>query len=403
MYPKISVVRVFSRLNIGGPSIHVILLTAGLNPARFQSTLIVGQEGPQEGNMFELADRYNIHPVKIPSLGREISLLNDLWTTFQLWRYMRRVRPHIVHTHTSKAGFSGRLAAWLAGVPVVVHTFHGHVFHGYFGPVLTNTFIFLERYLARLSDAIITISERLKEDLLERKIAPAEKIQILELGLDLESFVAVRGRTFALRSEMRLDAETPLVGIVGRLVPIKDHRTFLEAAALACKAHPTMRFAIVGDGELRPQLEALTEELGLGNRVYFAGWRKDLASVYADLDLVVISSRNEGTPVSLIEGAAAGKPVVATRVGGIPDLLEDGKNGLLVPSAQPQALCDAMLKVLGTPGLAAALASEGKEQIRRRFGIHRLISDMESLYCSLLERKGISLQGIGVAADGIAQ
>ena len=164
-----------------------------------------------------------------------------------------------------------------------------------------------------------------------------------------------------------------------------------------------MRFVIVGDGELRGQLEALTEELGLGNRVYFAGWRKDLASVYADLDLVVISSRNEGTPVSLIEGAAAGKPVVATRVGGIPDLLEDGKNGLLVPSAQPQALCDAMLKVLGTPGLAAALASEGKEQIRRRFGIHRLISDLESLYCSLLEQKGISLQGIGVAADGMAQ
>src|SRR6266545_7989098 len=241
----IGVVRVFSRLNIGGPSIHVILLTAGLNPAKFQSTLIVGQEGPQEGNMLELAESRGVRPVKIPSLGREISLFNDLWTTFLLWRYMRRVRPKIVHTHTSKAGFSGRLAARLAGVPVIVHTFHGHVFHGYFGPVLTTAFILLERLLARMSDAIVTISQELKKDLLERKIAPEGKMRVIELGLDLESFLAVRGRSGALRNEMNLDGETPLVGIVGRLVPIKDHRTFLEVAGLACKTHPKVCFVVV--------------------------------------------------------------------------------------------------------------------------------------------------------------
>src|SRR5881396_2169749 len=194
MSPRISVARIFSRLNIGGPSIHVILVSATLDPSRFQSTLIVGQEGPTEGNMFELAARYGVRPVRIPSLGREISVWNDLWTTMALWRWMRKARPHVVHTHTSKAGFSGRLAARLAGVPVIVHTFHGHVFDGYFGPVLTRMFILLERLLGRLSDAIITISGRLKDELVRRKIAPADKICVIELGLDLDDANLVRGR-----------------------------------------------------------------------------------------------------------------------------------------------------------------------------------------------------------------
>ena len=402
MSPRISVARIFSRLNIGGPSVHVILVSATLDPSRFQSTLIVGHEGPTEGNMFELAARYGVRPVRIPSLGREISVWNDLWTTMVLWRWMRKARPHVVHTHTSKAGFSGRLAARLAGVPVIVHTFHGHVFDGYFGPVLTRMFILLERLLGRLSDAIITISGRLKDELVRRKIAPADKICVIELGLDLDAFLAVKGRSGVLRAQIGIDSETPLVGIVGRLVPIKDHRTFLQAAARVREKHPRVRFAIIGDGELRSALQAFAAEAGIEAQVYFAGWQKDLAPIYADLDLVVISSRNEGTPVSIIEGFASGRPAVATRVGGIPDLVQEGKNGLLVPPGDPVALAQGIIRIIEDPEMARLFGGRGREEIRARYGVQRLASDLGRLYCDLLARKGIRLQETGKSVDGMA-
>jgi glycosyltransferase involved in cell wall biosynthesis len=209
------------------------------------------------------------------------------------------------------------LAARLAGVPVIVHTFHGHIFSGYFGPLKTRIFVTLERILAAWSTSVITISDSLKMQLLERKIAPPEKIEVIALGLNLEPLLAISQRSNLLRKEMDLDSSHYLVGIVGRLAPIKDHNTFFKAAKIVSEADPSVRFVVVGDGELRPELSQMVQNLGLEYAVYFAGWRKDMAAIYADLDLVVLSSKNDGTPVSIIEGSASGKPVVATSVGGL--------------------------------------------------------------------------------------
>ncbi|HYK91721.1 MAG TPA: glycosyltransferase family 4 protein [Acidobacteriota bacterium] len=398
---RIRVVRIFSRLNIGGPSIHVILLTARLDAARFETTLMVGQESPGEGNMADLALRCGVTPIKIPSLGREISPWSDLWTIYVLWRYLRRMRPHIVHTHTSKAGFSGRIAAWLAGVPVVVHTFHGHVFEGYFGPLLSKFFIALERILALRSNRIIAISESLRRDLAGRRIAPREKLEVVALGLDLDPFLAVEGRSGVLRAKMRISDDAPLIGIIGRLVPIKDHATFLEAAARAIMTRRDMKFAVIGDGELRSSLEARARALRLDEKVYFAGWEKDLAPIYADLNLVVLSSRNEGTPVSIIEGSAAGRPVVATCVGGVPDMIQDGWNGLLVPPGDPEALASAMIRVIENPAMAATFAQRSRKKFSEIYSVARLVSDVELLYIRLLGAKGISVQGKSQSADSV--
>jgi glycosyltransferase involved in cell wall biosynthesis len=391
MRSKIRVVRVFSRLNIGGPSIHVILLTSRLNAADYESLLLVGKEGPREGNMSDLAARCGIHPIEIECLGRDISLWNDLRGIYLLWRFIKRLKPEIVHTHTSKAGFSGRLAARMAGVPVIVHTFHGHVFEGYFGPALTKLFILLERFLAKNCDALITISKTLKKQLVEKGIAPAEKIEVIELGLELEEFLAVRGRSHTLRRELGLGDETPLVGIIGRLVPVKDHRTFLSAAALVAETISDARFAIIGDGGMLHSLQDQVQKSGLNERVYFTGWKSSLADVYADLDLVVISSRNEGTPVSLIEGAASCKPLVATSVGGIPDMITDGWDGILVPPADSSALAQAILRVLGNPDLSRQMGSRARERVRNRYAADRLLTDIEQLYSRLLQKKGLYL------------
>jgi glycosyltransferase involved in cell wall biosynthesis len=389
---RIGIIRIFSRLNIGGPSIHVILVTEGLDRSKFESVLVVGREGAQEGNMLDLAMQHGVNPVIIPWLGREISLWNDFRATVALWHLLRKNRPLIVHTHTSKAGFSGRLAARLAGVPVIVHTFHGHVFSGYFSPFRTKIFVWLERILARWSSAIITISDSLKLQLLERKIAAPEKIEVVPLGLILEPFLAISQRSNLLRGEMGLDSSHFLVGIVGRLAPIKDHRTFFEAAKIVVGTDRSVRFVVVGDGELRNELGGMVRNLGLEEVVYFAGWRKDLAPVYADLDLVALTSKNEGTPVSIIEGSASGKPVVATRVGGVPDMITHGWDGLLVPPENPQALADAILQIKNNVPMAEEFAARARKRVAENYGACRLIKDLEKLYLRLIMLKGIKVQ-----------
>jgi glycosyltransferase involved in cell wall biosynthesis len=389
---KIGIIRIFSRLNIGGPSIHVILLTEGLDRSKFESVLVVGRESAQEGNMLDLAVRHGVNPVIITWLGREISLWNDLRATITLWLLLRKNRPLIVHTHTSKAGFSGRLAAHLAGVPVIVHTFHGHVFSGYFGPFKTKLFIWLEKILAVWSSAIITVSDSLKAQLLARKIAAPDKIEVVPLGLNLEPFLAISQRSNLLREEMGLAPEHFLVGIVGRLVPIKDHRTFLEAAKIVMENDHSVRFVVVGDGELRSKLDRMVQNLGLEKIIYFAGWRMDLAPIYADLDLVALSSRNEGTPVSIIEGSASGKPVVATRVGGVPDMITHGWNGLLVPPENPLALANAILQIKNDPAMAEKFAARARKHAAENYSAARLINNLEDLYLRLIKLKGIKVQ-----------
>jgi glycosyltransferase involved in cell wall biosynthesis len=374
----IRVMRVITRMNIGGPAQHVVLLTAGLNGGEFQSLLVTGAVRDNEGDMSDLAESVGIRPLVLPPLRREVHALCDVQALLSLRRLMSRAKPHIVHTHTAKAGFLGRLAARLSGVPTVLHTFHGHVFRGYFGPVQTSVYVAMERLAARLSDVILAPSERVREDLIHFRIAPPEKIRVLPLGLQLENLAEARACRGSLRRQLGCGPDEKLVGIVGRLVPIKRHELFLAAARQVADTLPDTRFVIVGDGERRSRLEILAGGLDLGDRVCFTGWRRDLPVVYADLDVLVMASSSEGTPVSVIEALAAGVPVVSTSVGGVPDLLRDGEFGRLVPADEPGLLAAAIIDTLkNKPGPNLI---EARKSAYGLYNAQRLIADMQNLY-----------------------
>ncbi len=380
----IRIVRIIARLNVGGPAIHVTLLTEKLGAPRYESTLVCGTIGSDEGDMAYYAEAHGVQPVIVPELGRSIHPLRDLVTLWTVYRLIRRLKPDVVHTHTAKAGFVGRVAAWLAGVPVIVHTFHGHVLGGYFSPTTARIFTLLERMTARMSDTVITLSEGLRRELADDyHITKRSHITMLPLGLDLAPFAAVQRRNGAFRRAYRIPEDAALIGIIGRIVPVKNHALFLEAAARVKRQSPKARFVIVGDGELRAQIEQQVDALGLRDSVIFTGWLRDVAPVYADLDVNVISSLNEGTPVSVIEALTARCPVVTTAVGGLPDLLDRGQLGLLVPSGDAEALANALLAVLRDPPDGA----QAQALMLDRYGIERLVSDLDSLYRGLLAKK----------------
>ena len=381
--PAVRVLRLFSRLNVGGPSLHVVHLTVGLRAFGFETLLAVGREGPREGNLLSWAKGRGVECRQIAGLGREIRPVSDSRSLIEVYRLMRRFRPTIVHTHTAKAGLLGRVAARLAGVPIRVHTFHGHVLRGYFGPLRTHAFRRLEARLAASTQMLVAVSEAVKRDLVELGVAGPERIRVIPLGLELEPLAGPLPRG-ALRGPAGVAPAAPLIGCVGRLAPIKDLGTFLEAAARVHRVRPDVRVALVGDGEERGLLEGRCEGLGLSGVVCFHGWKHEMDQVYGDLDVVVNSSRNEGTPVALIEALAAGRPVVATRVGGTPDLLADGRHGLLVPAGDPEALAQALLRVLAQPDEAAARARTGQAHVLRHHTTARLLRDVDRLYRELL-------------------
>jgi glycosyltransferase involved in cell wall biosynthesis len=390
---RIKVLRIIGRLNVGGPAIHVVNLTAGLNPRRYQPLLVAGSENEAEGSMLDFALSHGVKPTVIPEIVTAFSLApRDGKALWKLYWLMRKQRPHIVHTHTAKAGFLGRIAARLAGVPIIVHTFHGHVLHGYYGPVKNSLLRRVEQSLAWFTDRLVTVSEQVKNELIGYGIAKAEKITVVPLGFDLEPFLDSHTHQGEFRRETGLCDEVKLVGIVGRIFPIKNHALFMESAAQISALEPAARFVIVGNGVLRPALEAQARRLGIADRVLFTGWRRDLPRIYTDLDLLVVSSDNEGTPVSAIEAMASSCPVVATRVGGLPDLIEDHKTGRLVPPRAPEALTSAVLGLLQDPQIARELGRNGRDSVRHRFAVQRLLSDTDDLYTQLLAEKAISVR-----------
>jgi glycosyltransferase involved in cell wall biosynthesis len=384
----IRVARVIARLNIGGPAQHVTLLTAGLDQTRFVTTLITGVVGEREGDFTEAARARGVEPVVIPELGRAIRPSRDLVVLCKLVRLFRRLRPDIVHTHTAKAGALGRLAARMAGVPVTVHTFHGHVLEGYFSPAATRTFLAIERWLARGTDRLVTVSPRLRTQLLAMGIGRPDQVEVVPLGLDLGRFRLGRGASApALRASLGLAPGTPLLGSVGRLVPIKDHPTLFRAVAQLEADGEAAHLVVVGDGEDRPALARLAQALGVSARVHFLGWRADLETILNELDVVICSSRNEGTPVALIEAMAAGVAVLSTEVGGVADLVTHGETGWLVPPGDPSAMAGAIRRLLAEPNLRARLAAAGRGVALDRHDVTRLIARIERLYTGLINEK----------------
>ncbi len=382
---KVRICRIIARLNIGGPAIHTILLTKLLSSDRFDSTLVTGQVAPTEGDMAYLAEEKGVSPQYIPELGREIHWRNDLISLWKIYHLLHRLHPTIVHTHTAKAGMLGRLAAKLAGVPIIIHTFHGHVFHSYFSPRKTRFFLWIERTFAKFTDAIITVSPKQREEILSYQIGQPEKVHTIGLGLELQEFVNCEGFRGKLRQELNVDPATPLIGIVVRLAPVKGLTYFLEAAKQVLETHPGAEFLIAGDGELRDALERYTNTLQIHAHVHFLGFRRDLPEIYADLDLVVLSSLNEGLPVALIEAMAAGKPVVATQVGGVGDLVQHNKSGVLVPAKNSRALAAGMLRILALPAHERETMGQiGRESVYPKYHIDTLVKNIESLYKELL-------------------
>jgi glycosyltransferase involved in cell wall biosynthesis len=378
------IVRIIARLNIGGPAIHVTLLTERLREHGYETTLLCGMVSAHEGDMQYFAQAHGVEPVMIPELGRELHPLRDLVTLYKVYRLLRTLKPDIVHTHTAKAGFIGRIAAWFASVPVIVHTFHGHVFESYFSRLTTDVFILLERVTGWMSDSIITLTESLRRDLSEKyRVARKARITVLPLGLDLKPFAEMPRRKGDFRRGLGIADDVPLMGVVGRLVPIKNHALFLQAAKRVLQRYPNARFAIIGDGELRAELEQQVAALGLGEHVLFVGWLRDLAAVYSDLDVLVMSSLNEGTPVSVIEALTSACPIVSTDVGGTADLLDQGSLGTLVPSGDAEKLAEAIVAMLAAP----PDMEHARQVMLERYGIERLVRDLDSLYRGLLKKK----------------
>jgi glycosyltransferase involved in cell wall biosynthesis len=384
--PKI--VRVITRMNIGGPARHVTILATRSGP-EFATVLLTGEPGQREGSLLAEAVQAGARVVQVPHLKRPLSPFADLLAFVWLFRYFRRERPAIVATHTAKAGTLGRFAAALAGVPVIVHTFHGHVLDGYFGRLSTSVFVLVERLLSRLTSEFIAISPEIASDL-DRQAIGRGKTEVVRLGLDLDHLA--EGRPGRLRHDLGVPADAPVVGIVGRLVPIKAHDLFLAAAKELSRTDPRIHFAVVGDGELWEQLHHDVAAAGLSDRVHFAGWREDLAEVYSDLDVVVCCSRNEGTPVSVIEACAAGRPVVGTPVGGMTDIISEGVNGLLVPSGDAEALASAIAALIADPARRQSMGVAGRRMVLERYGADRMVSELKHIYGTLLERKASKVQ-----------
>ncbi|HEY6329958.1 MAG TPA: glycosyltransferase [Blastocatellia bacterium] len=419
MARPIRVVRIIDRLNIGGPAKHVVWLTAGLDPSRFQTTLITGTIPPGEGDMAYFAAAAGVQPVVIKEMSRELSP-RDLLVTFKLLFKLWRLKPDVIHTHKAKAGATGRAAAFLYkwAIPsalwlrprrvVVLHTYHGHIFYGYYGPAKTRVFLFIERLLARFcTDRIVVLSAQQKEEISETfHVGRPEQFQIVPLGIDFDE---VEHRSKGLRDEIGADDSDVLVAIVGRLCEVKNQSMFIRAAAMlnsesaemqggtGGRSHCSGKFIVIGDGPLRDPLEAEARAAGLDKNINFTGFRKDAGSLYRDLDIVALTSVNEGTPLTIIEAFAAGRPVVATEVGGVIDLMGPLEyqaggysvraHGITVPTGDTDSFAKALKFLMAAPDLRAKMGSAGKTFVTGRMSKERLIKDIDGLYCGMLTRE----------------
>ncbi len=412
------IVRVIARLNVGGPSKHVIWLTKGLQNSECESLLVAGTVPPGEDDMSYFATEQGVSPIFVSQMSREISL-KDALSIWKLYRLFVRERPDIVHTHTAKAGTVGRVAGllyrWLTpgallGRPrpcLFVHTYHGHIFHSYYGPAKTRLFLLIEKLLARLvTDRIIVVSKQQRREINEEfGVGRADRFSVIPLGLDTTVFAEWKERGESFRAELGLGPDDILVGIVGRLTEIKNHELFLHAAAeykskfSRQPAAARVRFVVIGDGSLRKQLGQQTHSLGLAGDITFVGGRRDLEDIYPALDIVALTSRNEGTPLTLIEAMANARPVISTAVGGVIDLLGDPlpansdaafvicERGIRVRPNDAPAFAAGLGRLVADPQLRRDIGERGLQFVTGNYSRERLLQDMRNLYADLLKRR----------------
>ncbi len=391
--PKI--LRIINRFNLGGPTFNAAYLTKHLAP-KYDTMLLGGVKDASEDSSEFILESLDIEPKYIGDMHRSLNLRNDRKAYIEIKKAIKDFKPDIVHTHAAKAGTLGRLAAHRLKVPVIVHTFHGHVFHSYFGKTKTRLYKNIERYLAKKTSKIVAISDIQKHELsMIHKIAAPEKFEVINLGFDLERF---RVNQEALRQQFRntysLDDHEIAVSIIGRLVPIKNHKLFIEALVnIKQKNDIPVRAFIVGDGEMRSELEAFCRLMNIDftsdptqkSSICFTSWIKDTERVYAGSDIIALSSLNEGTPVTLIEAQAASKPIVSVDVGGIKDIVLENKTALLSESQNVDGLYQNLLSLLNNEDLRKTMSREGEKFAFEKFHYSRLVGEMDQLYGKLLE------------------
>ncbi|MEM6631018.1 MAG: glycosyltransferase [Bacteroidota bacterium] len=393
------VLRIINRLNLGGPTFNAAYLSKFQAP-EFETLLLSGEHDATEASSEFIVNQLGLSPKYVKGMGREISPVKDRKAYKYIRQVIREYQPDIVHTHAAKAGALGRLAAHHEKVPIILHTFHGHVFHSYFHPAKTQAFLQIERYLARKSTRIIAISRLQKKELTEDfNICPADKMEIIPLGFDLDRFQEnIEEKRLSFRAEFQVKPKEVAIGIIGRLVPIKNHSLFLHALkSVLNRAQTPIKAFIVGDGELRNSLELEAKLLEIpysketdashGEPLVFTSWRKDIDRINAGLDVIALTSKNEGTPVSLIEAQAANKPIVSTRVGGIEDIVQEGIGALLSDSEDVETLGNNMLQLVEDQELRTRMGVNGYEFVRKAFSYQRLVKDMNQLYKQLLTEK----------------
>jgi glycosyltransferase involved in cell wall biosynthesis len=388
------ILRVIARLNMGGPALHVSYLAGGLEARGYRTTLVSGSLSRGEGSMSYVAEERGVKVVSVPQLARELSPPNDIVAVRHLVELIRDERPHILHTHTAKAGAIGRLAARLAGrarPPIVVHTFHGHVLRGYFGKLPSEAYRRIERSLARHTDRLIAVSPEVRDDLVELGVAPAEKFEIVRLGIELDERLTAGDGALEYRRVLGIPASTFVVGWIGRMTAIKQVPELLRIFSKLRELGVDARLCIVGDGPAREEAESLAKELGIMRDCLFLGYHRDVASFYRLFDAFLLPSANEGTPVSAIESLAAERPVVATAVGGVPDVVVDGVNGRLFQPGDIDGAAQALHELARDPELRRQMGEAGRTWVIPRYSVNRLVDDVDRLYRSLLADKGLPL------------
>jgi glycosyltransferase involved in cell wall biosynthesis len=391
----IKVLRIINRLNLGGPTFNAAYLTKFLAP-EFETKLIAGMKDDSEASSEFIVHSLGLEPEYIKDMHRSIHPIKDLKSFFEIRRIIKEFKPTIVHTHAAKSGAIGRLAALSCGVPVILHTFHGHIFHSYFSGFSTKVFLFIERWLAKRTAGIIAISNLQKKELCEDfLICDKDRTFVVPLGFDLAKFTENQeDKRIKFRSVYNIQDDEIVISIVGRLVPIKNHNMFLDSIKyLHENTTQKFRAMIVGDGESRADVEAYCTSLDLrfnnqniqeSNPITFTSWIKEIDEVNAGSDIICLTSLNEGTPVSLIEASAAGKPILSTNVGGIADFIEEGINGMLVESEDGVSYNKALLTLVNDKSLRDKMSGAGREITLKKFSFMRLVEDVRVLYRKLI-------------------
>ena len=384
---KIKVLRIINRFNIGGPTYNATFLTKFLSND-FETLLIGGLPEENEANSLHILEKYGVDPVLLPEMKREPNFKSDRIALKKIKAIIKEFKPDIVHTHASKAGALGRKAAISCKVPVIVHTFHGHVFHSYFGKIKTALFKNIERYLAKKSTGIIAISDLQKKELCEiHKIAPKDKTRVIPLGFDLEIFQQnYKNNRINTRNKFEIDEQTIAIAIVGRLTAIKDHHFFLDVIhKLYEDCKKKIKIFIVGDGDMKQEIEQrLIPMHNMGIDISLTSWIYDIAEFNAGMDIMCLTSKNEGTPVSLIEAQASNLPVISTEVGGVADIVEQNETGFIIPRTNKGEFVLKLKLLIENDELRQKMKLKGWQNVYQKYSYQRLAKDIESYYLELL-------------------